>query len=116
MKLTIRNHTLRSPRSIDALIETRLLTLADRVRIDDATVLVEHRTDASPPFRVEIHLAVPGPDLSTERIDNTAVQAFTRAIEDIGDRLRERSLQRRGRSSSRAHRRSHHMRAARICR
>ncbi len=116
MKLTIRNHTFRAAHTLDSLIETRLLALAGRVRIDDATVLVEHRADASPPFRVEIHVAVPGPDLRTERIDNTPVQAFTRAVEDIENRLRERSLKRLGRSSSRAHRTSRHMRSARICR
>lgn len=106
MKLTIRNRNLASATTLDALIETRLLALADRVRIDDATVLVEYTRDASPPYRVELLLAVPGPDLRAERIDNTPLQAFTRALHDIELRLRERAHNRLGRAPARARRTS----------
>jgi ribosomal subunit interface protein len=94
MKLTIRNRHLTPTNSIDALIETRLITLTERLHIDEATVVVEHRREASPAYRVELHLAVPGPDLRAERIDNTPLQAFTRALEDIERKLRDRALNR----------------------
>lgn len=102
MKLTIRNRNLPSVRTLDALIETRLLALVERVRIDEASVVVEHCREASPPFRVEIHLAVPGPDLRAERIDATPLQAFTRALDDIELRLRERAQNRLDRAPARA--------------
>lgn len=114
MKLTIRNCNLHPARALDALIETRLIQLAERVRIDDATIVVEHRADASPPFRVALHIAVPGPDLRTERIDNTPVQAFTRALEDVERRLRERALNRLGRPGGAKRTSPRHMRSARL--
>jgi ribosome-associated translation inhibitor RaiA len=108
MKLTISNRHLPPTKTLDALIENRLIALGDRVRIDDAHVLVEYRAEASPPFRVALHLAVPGPDVHTEKIDNTPLQAFTRAIEDVERRLRERSLNRLGRAVTRAQRTAVH--------
>jgi ribosome-associated translation inhibitor RaiA len=115
MKLTISNRHLPPAKALDALIETRLVALADRVRIDEVSVTVEYRQEASPPFRVALLLAVPGPDLRAEMIDNTPLQAFTRALEDIERRLRDRSLKRLGRPSARTTRTSaYHMRAARM--
>ena len=102
MKLTIRSRNVTTPRSVDALIESRLLALAGRIRIDDATVTVERLTDASPPFRVQLHIAVPGPDLHAEHNDATARQAFTRALGDLERKLRERELKRLERSRARA--------------
>lgn len=102
MKLTIRNRNLVTEHAFDALIESRLIALADRVKIDDATVTLERLTDASPPYRVQLHIAVPGPDLRAEHNDNTARQAFTRALDDIERKLRERELKRIGRTRSRA--------------
>jgi ribosome-associated translation inhibitor RaiA len=109
MKLTIRNRHLAPDQSLDVLIENRLVTLSERVRLDEATVAVERRPEASPQFRVELHLAVPGPDLRAERVDHSPVRAFTRALEDLEARLRERASVRVGRSrgspriTSRAH-------------
>lgn len=102
MKLTIQNRNLPVGRTLDTLIEARLLTLARRVQIDDATVLVERRAEASPAFRVALHLAVPGPDFRAEFVDHTAMQAFTRAFAEIERRLRERSRHRLGREGARA--------------
>jgi ribosome-associated translation inhibitor RaiA len=106
MKLTIRNRNLSSASTLDTVIETRLLTLAARVRIEDATVTVERSLDASPPYRVEIHLAVPGPDLRAERSDNTPLQAFTGALAEIERHLRERAVNRLGRATTRVRRTS----------
>ena len=102
MKLTIRNRNLTTEHAFDALIESRLIALAERVQIDDATVTVERLTDASPPYRVQLHIAVPGPDLHAEHDDNTVRQAFTRALDNIERKLRERELKRIGRTRPRA--------------
>jgi ribosome-associated translation inhibitor RaiA len=102
MKLTIRNGNLVTEHAFDALIESRLIALADRVRIDDALVTIERLSDASPPYRVQLHIAVPGPDLRAEHNDNTARQAFTRALDDIERKLRGRELKRIGRIRARA--------------
>ncbi len=102
MKLTIRNRNISTEHAIDALIEASLIALAGRVRIDDATVTIERLAEASPPYRVQLHLAVPGPDLRAEHQDSTARQAFTRALDDIERKLRERELKRIGRTRARS--------------
>ncbi len=102
MKLTIRNLNLSAEHALDALIEARLIALAERVRIDDATVTIERLAEASPPYRVQLHIAVPGPDLRAEHNDSTVRQAFTRALDEIERKLRERELKRIGRTRARS--------------
>lgn len=100
MKLTIRNRHLPPTNAIDGVIETRLINLTQAVQIEEAVVLVEHRRESSPPYRVELHLAVPGPDLRAERIDHTPMQAFTRALDEIERKLRERTARRSSRPAT----------------
>lgn len=94
MKLTIRNQNLAAVSTLDALIETRMHLLGNRVRIDEATVLVERRPESSPAYRVALNIAVPGPDLRAEGVDSTPVQAFSRALSEIEEHLRKRERKR----------------------
>jgi len=91
MKLTIRHRRLRSFHALDAMVEDRLFALAEIARIDDASVILEHRDEESPPYRAEVHIAVPGPDLSVEAVDHTVAGAFRRAVTELEGRLRERA-------------------------
>jgi ribosome-associated translation inhibitor RaiA len=100
MKLIIRNRHLPPINAIDGVIESRLIGLTSGLQVDEAVVLVEHRRNASPPYRVELHLAVPGPDLRAERIDHTPLQAFTRALDDIERKLRQRTRSRLSRPTA----------------
>ncbi len=106
MKITIRNRSFRAESQFDSLIEARLIALAERVRIDDASVTIERRAEASPPYSVQLHVAVPGPDLHAEYHGSTPHQAFNRALEEVERKLRERELKRIGRSRARAPRTS----------
>lgn len=94
MKLTINNRNLSVPDTLDSLIQTRLRLLGNRVRIDEATILLERRPESSPSFRVEMMIAVPGPDLRAEARDSTPFQAFSKALGDIEHRLRLRDRKR----------------------
>ncbi len=104
MKLTIRNLNLALKDNLDAFITNRLLALSERVRIDDAQVLLERRAELRPPFRIALHVAVPGPDLHAEHMANTPLQAFTAAFEKIEKRLRLRALNRIGQTKRREQR------------
>lgn len=106
MKLNIQNKNLTAHNLLDTLIEARLRLLRTRVRIDEATVVIERMPEASPPYRVELHLAVPGPDLRSSQVDNTPVQAFTRALSEIEEHLRDRQRTRDLRGPSKARRTS----------
>ncbi len=94
MKITIRNRNLSTDQTFDTLIENRVLALAGRCRLDEVTVLIERRPEASPQFRVNLQVAVPGPDLRCERVDHTALRAFVRALEMIEEKLTERAAKR----------------------
>ena len=84
--------------------------------------VLDARLERPPQFRcvgADEYQRQPDPDLEAYllyRYGKAGADTFTRAVEDIENRLRERSLKRLGRSSSRAHRTSRHMRSARICR
>ena len=101
MKLTINHRNLPLGSSLDSLVENRLVALSERLEIDDATVVIERRAEASPPYRVHLHISVPGPDLHTEQVDNTPVQALARALKDIELKIRARSRVRQARLKAR---------------
>ena len=101
MKLTINHLNIPVGSSLDSLVENRLVALSERLRIDDATVVIERRAEASPPYRVHLHISVPGPDLHTDQVDNTPVQALTRALKEIELKIRNRSRVRQARMKAR---------------
>jgi ribosome-associated translation inhibitor RaiA len=94
MNLTIRHRHLRSFHALDSMVEKRVFALAELARIDDASVMLEHRAEESPAYRAEVHIAVPGPDLSVEAVDHTLANAFERAVSELEGKLRERAGQR----------------------
>lgn len=94
MKLTIRHRSLRSFHALDAMVENHMIALAELCRIEDASVILERRSEESPSFRAEVRIAVPGPDLSAEAVDHTAANAFRRAVLELEGKLRDRSQRR----------------------
>jgi hypothetical protein len=102
MKITLRNRNLTPAESFDALIENSVFALSARQRLDEATVTLERLTDASPPFRVTLHIAVPGPDVRCEVVDYSPVRAFARALDYVDQILRERAARRVSRTKHRA--------------
>lgn len=101
MKLTIKHNNLPLSRSLDSLVENRLVALSERLEVDGATVVIERRAEASPPYRVHLHISVPGPDLHTEQVDNTPVQALAKALKDIELKIRARARVRQARLKAR---------------
>jgi len=94
MKLTIRNLNLTAKQSCDQVIEDRIIGLSGRWEIHTALVRLERREEGSPPFRVLVEIAVPGPDLHCEIFDHTPVRAFTRAMDEIEAKLQARLAKR----------------------
>jgi ribosome-associated translation inhibitor RaiA len=95
MQLTINTLNLPVGRSLDSLVENHLKVLSQQVHIDDAKVVIERRIEASPPYRVHLHISVPGPDLHTERVAFTPIQALTLALKEIESKLRHPDAPRR---------------------
>jgi len=100
MNLILQPGNARTPVALDQLIESRLLALAARQRIEEATVRLYDDREGSPRFQASILIRVPGPDIHAVACDHTlrvAVQKVLNAIEAQVD-ARQRQRRQRGRS------------------
>ena len=80
MKLLIRHLDQKPSASFTAHLEKRLQIFTDIRQIDEARATLEHPSEASPAFRVTLHLATPGPDFSAEAVDHTLRAALTKTV------------------------------------
>ena len=104
MMLSIRYRHLSPPASLDENIEDLLLPLGEYCRLDEAEVVIEHRSEQSPAYLARVKVAVPGPDLTVEATDHTPENAYRRAVAEIDRKLRDRKAQRtRRRINGRKH-------------
>lgn len=87
MNLILLHGSARCPPAIDRLIETRLLALAGRQRVDEACVRLSDDREASPRFHASIVIRVPGPDIHATGCDHTLRVAVERALERIEARV-----------------------------
>jgi len=98
MKLTLKHMDIRSTNVVDTFVEERILSLQDRLQIDEANVRLEHRRETSPAFRVHIHLVTPGPDLLAEGEDHTIRAAIDKVITQLEGKINHRGFKRAQRS------------------
>lgn len=104
MVLSVRFKHLKPSAELEEEIEELLLPLGEYCRLDEAEVLIVHDAERSPAYTARVKVSVPGPDLTVEVSDHTPKNAYTRAVSEIGRKLRERSLSRtRQRVSGRKH-------------
>lgn len=94
MKLTIQHFNVRSTDAMDSLVESTLCSLESRLRIDEAVVLLEERLEASPRFRVRVHLVTPGPDVMVETSDHSLAAAIRKADTALRSELDRRDRKR----------------------
>lgn len=94
MKLIL-NHRHHQPSpSFTALVKQRLESLREALQIDEARVLMEHRPEASPAFRITAHLVTPGPDVFAEAVDHTLRAALDKMIGQLEARIDHRHQKR----------------------
>ncbi len=94
MKLTVQHVDIRSTNVVDTLIEERILALAPRLQIAEAKVRLEHNREMSPPFRVELYLVIPGPDIVAEGRDHTIRAAIEKVMAQVNRRIAEQACRR----------------------
>jgi ribosomal subunit interface protein len=94
MKITVQHFDIRSTNALDALIEERILALESELQIDEANVRLERRGEASPAFRVHVHLVTPGPDVMAEGRDHTIRAAIDKAMAQLERKIAGRSFTR----------------------
>jgi ribosome-associated translation inhibitor RaiA len=90
MKLTLQHLSIRPTHALDSWVEKQIVSLQPRLRIDQALVrLVRHR-ESSPPYRVQIHLVTPGPDVVAEGHDHTLQAAFNKVMAQLRNKITSR--------------------------
>lgn len=72
------------------LLEESLGLLRTLSPISLAVVVLEHRGGDSPPFRVFVSLAVPGPDIHAEARDHTLSAAWLKAASALREQIQQR--------------------------
>ncbi len=100
MKLNIQPGNTRSSAALSFLIESRLIALADRQRIEEAAVRLADHREGSPRYQASIQLRVPGPDLHAVACDHTLRNAVQKALDAIEGQIAAREGRRRARRRS----------------
>lgn len=94
IKLTVQHHRVRSTDELDSFIEEKILALQDRLRLEEAKVVLACHHEESPPYTVRIDLVTPGPDITAESRDHTLRAAMDKAVLELDHRIEERALKR----------------------
>jgi ribosome-associated translation inhibitor RaiA len=120
MKTTLRYLTLNAQATWHRQVEEQLKYLHNLMRITAAEVVLEHKREAKPAFRVQVRLEVPGPGLHpkstrhtrdaallvhgpalrAEARDNTLEAALLKATRDLEHQVQVRKLRRLERGKS----------------
>jgi ribosomal subunit interface protein len=100
MKLNVQHFDIRSAHVLEGFIEKRILALQPDLQIDEANVRLEHRREASPAFRIHVHLVTPGPDVMAEGRDHTIHAAIDKVMAKLERQIANRWLKRSQRIKS----------------
>jgi hypothetical protein len=91
MKLTLQHRHHEPSPFFTALIESEMKALQPVLRIDEARVRIEHRSDSSPPFCISAQLVTPGPDVCAEATDHTLRAALFKLVRRLRGTITHRS-------------------------
>lgn len=100
MKLTLQHLSIRSTNALDSWIEKQIFSLQPTLRIDEANVRLVRQLEASPAYRVHVHLVTPGPDVFAEGNDHTLQAAFTKVMTQLRSKITGRTAKRVNRIKS----------------
>ena len=94
MKLTLQHLCIRSTNALDSWIEKQSFSLQPALRIDEANVRLVRQPEASPAYRVHVHLVTPGPDVFAEGNDHTLQAAFAKVMAQLRYKITGRAAKR----------------------
>ena len=94
MKLTVKHLAVRSTNTLDAWMEKEIFALQPHLQIDEANVQLTHQREASPAYRVQVHLVTPGPDVFAEGQDHTLRAAIVKVLAQLRDKIASRAAKR----------------------
>lgn len=95
MKLVIRHSEVSRAEALSSHVRKQILELESLRRIDEAVVNLALDREASPPFRVQVHLVTPGPDFFAEARDHTLAAALAKVTKRLARMIGLRADKRR---------------------
>lgn len=109
MKLSLKTGLYQPSVSFSAQLRDKLAVLCKLLKIDEARIIVEKRSECSPPFRLCAHLVVPGPDIVVESVDHTLKAALHKLDDLLHSRIGKMRLKQIQKISGRCQRTSPRM-------
>lgn len=94
MKVIVRHSGIAARKWMDSKVKKQILALGPLRQIDEAKVQIARERDASPPYRVHVHLVTPGPDISAEARDHTFAAALGKVIKTVTEEIKKRAARR----------------------
>jgi hypothetical protein len=93
MKVVVKHTGIALRKWMDSSVRKQILALSPLRQIDEAQVQIARDHEASPPFRVHLHLVTPGPDIAAEARDHTLAAALGKVLKRATEEIKRRSAQ-----------------------
>ncbi len=100
MRLNVQHLNLPAMETLDSWVEKQIFTLGRARQIDEANIRLIRLENASPAYRVHVHLVIPGPDVFAESCDHTLRAAFTKVMAQLREQIALRASKRLQRRKS----------------
>ena len=94
MRLNLQHFNIPSMDTLDSWVEKQVFSLGRARQIDEANIRLSRLENASPAYQVNVHLVTPGPDVFAEGRDHTLRAAFAKAMTQLQETIRKRSINR----------------------
>jgi ribosome-associated translation inhibitor RaiA len=93
MKVVVKHSGITLRKWMNSSVRKQILALSPLRQIDEAQVQIARDHEASPPFRVHLHLVTPGPDIAAEARDHTLAAALGKVLRRVTEEIKRRSTQ-----------------------
>jgi ribosome-associated translation inhibitor RaiA len=100
MRLNLQHLNIPSLDTLDSWVEKQIFALRRTRQIDEANIRLIRLENASPAYRVNVHLVTPGPDLFAESRDHTLRAALEKVMKQLRDNISSRADKRRLKAKS----------------
>ncbi len=97
MILNVTQTGIQSAKRLASVVRKEILSLGPLRQIDEAKVHLSREHEASPPFRVHVHLVTPGPDVFAEARDHTLTAALSKVMRQLVSVIGSRAERRQAR-------------------
>ena len=96
MKFTFRSVVVKATAAAVRQLKDHISHLHTLIPIDSAEAVLEQISQPHGAYRLQVHLAVPGPDLRAESTGYTVAEVVSKIKDDLLNRIKNRRVRHRG--------------------